>query len=74
MAQIFLDVLYSFGNCLNCFPSSPNLKINNRSYKILRLLGEVCCSSKPQTPSFSLCLCRIHISLSPKMAPFCPRS
>lgn len=41
MAQIFLDVLYSFGNCLNCFPGSPTLKINNRSFKILRLLGEV---------------------------------
>ncbi|WYZ34783.1 hypothetical protein EsH8_I_001059 [Colletotrichum jinshuiense] len=40
MAQIFLDVLYSFGNCLNCFPGSPTLKINNRSFKILRLLGE----------------------------------
>lgn len=24
-----------------CFPSSPHLKINNRSFKILRLLGEV---------------------------------
>ncbi|KZL73560.1 serine/threonine protein kinase [Colletotrichum tofieldiae] len=40
MAQIFLDVLYSFGNCLNCFPGSPTLKINSRSFKILRLLGE----------------------------------
>jgi serine/threonine kinase 16 len=24
-----------------CFPSSPQLKINSRSFKILRLLGEV---------------------------------
>ncbi|KAJ0167549.1 Serine/threonine-protein kinase ppk13 [Colletotrichum tanaceti] len=40
MAQIFLDVLYSFGNCLNCFPGSPTLKINSRNFKILRLLGE----------------------------------
>ncbi|OLN88580.1 Serine/threonine-protein kinase ppk13 [Colletotrichum chlorophyti] len=40
MAQIFLDVLYSFGNCLNCFPGSPTLKVNSRSFKILRLLGE----------------------------------
>ncbi|KAI9166976.1 Serine/threonine-protein kinase ppk13 [Paramyrothecium foliicola] len=40
MAQIFLDLFYSFGNCLNCFPGSPTLKINNRSFKILRLLGE----------------------------------
>jgi hypothetical protein len=41
MAQILLDVFYSFGNCLNCFPGSPTLKINSRSFKILRLLGEV---------------------------------
>ncbi|CAJ0553584.1 Ff.00g120960.m01.CDS01 [Fusarium sp. VM40] len=40
MAQVFLDLFYSFGNCLNCFPGNPNLKINNRSFKILRLLGE----------------------------------
>jgi hypothetical protein len=41
MAQVFLDILYSFSNCLNCFPGSPTLKINSRSFKILRLLGEV---------------------------------
>jgi len=41
MASSLLDVLYSLTNCLACFPSSPNLKINNRSFKILRLLGEV---------------------------------
>jgi serine/threonine kinase 16 len=41
MAQVLLDVLYSFGNCLNCFPGSPSLKINGRSFNILRLLGEV---------------------------------
>ncbi|KAJ2992548.1 hypothetical protein NUW58_g2129 [Xylaria curta] len=40
MAQLFQDLLYSFGNCLNCFPGSPTLKINSRSFKILRLLGE----------------------------------
>ncbi|KAI1808291.1 kinase-like protein [Daldinia bambusicola] len=40
MAQLFLDLVYSFGNCLNCFPGSPTLKINSRSFKILRLLGE----------------------------------
>ncbi|KAF6842467.1 serine threonine protein [Colletotrichum musicola] len=40
MAQMLLDVFYSFGNCLNCFPGSPTLKINSRSFKILRLLGE----------------------------------
>ncbi|TPX14226.1 uncharacterized protein E0L32_000620 [Thyridium curvatum] len=40
MAQVLLDLVYSFGNCLNCFPGSPTLKINGRSFKILRLLGE----------------------------------
>ncbi|ODA82929.1 hypothetical protein RJ55_01438 [Drechmeria coniospora] len=40
MAQIVLDLFYSLGNCLNCFPGSPTLKINNRSFKIQRLLGE----------------------------------
>lgn len=41
MAQVFLDLITSFGNCLNCFPGSPSLKINSRNFKILRLLGEV---------------------------------
>ncbi|KXX75903.1 Serine/threonine-protein kinase ppk13 [Madurella mycetomatis] len=40
MAQVFFDLLSSFGSCLNCFPGSPTLKINSRSFKILRLLGE----------------------------------
>ncbi|KAG5972229.1 hypothetical protein E4U58_006831 [Claviceps cyperi] len=40
MAQFVSDFFYSFGNCLNCFPGSPTLKINRRSFKILRLLGE----------------------------------
>ncbi|KAI6354362.1 hypothetical protein MCOR25_008658 [Pyricularia grisea] len=40
MAQILQDLIYSLGNCLNCFPGSPTLKINGRSFKILRLLGE----------------------------------
>ncbi|KAG6013835.1 hypothetical protein E4U54_006267 [Claviceps lovelessii] len=40
MAQFLLDLVYSFGNCLNCFPGSPTLKIKNRSFKMLRLLGE----------------------------------
>ncbi|KAL2017497.1 hypothetical protein VTK56DRAFT_2039 [Thermocarpiscus australiensis] len=40
MAQVIFDLLSSFGSCLNCFPSSPTLKINSRSFKILRLLGE----------------------------------
>ncbi|KHN96300.1 Protein kinase-like domain protein [Metarhizium album ARSEF 1941] len=41
MARFVTDLLYSLGNCLNCFPGSPTLKINSRSFKILRLLGEV---------------------------------
>lgn len=41
MAQVLLDLITSFGNCLNCFPGSPSLKINSRNFKILRLLGEV---------------------------------
>ncbi|KAI0486205.1 serine/threonine protein kinase/TGF-beta stimulated factor [Xylaria cf. heliscus] len=40
MAQLIQDLIDSFGNCLNCFPGSPTLKINSRSFKILRLLGE----------------------------------
>ena len=41
MAQIFMDLLSSLTNCLFCFPGSPQLKVNNRSFKLLRLLGEV---------------------------------
>ncbi|EEP76680.1 conserved hypothetical protein [Uncinocarpus reesii 1704] len=40
MAQYFFDLLYTFTDCMCCFPSSPQLKINNRSFKLLRLLGE----------------------------------
>ncbi|RDA94391.1 hypothetical protein CP533_2242 [Ophiocordyceps camponoti-saundersi (nom. inval.)] len=40
MAQLMLDLLSSVGNCLNCFPGSPTLRINGRSFKMLRLLGE----------------------------------
>ncbi|MCJ1228347.1 hypothetical protein MMC12_005008 [Toensbergia leucococca] len=40
MAQYMMDLLYSLTNCMFCFPGSPQLKINNRSFKILRLLGE----------------------------------
>ncbi|KAG0633330.1 kinase-like domain-containing protein [Tuber brumale] len=40
MAQYFLDLVYSLTTCMSCFPSSPNLTINHRSFKILRLLGE----------------------------------
>ena len=51
MAQIFMDLFSSFGSCLNCFPGSPTLKINSRSFKILRLLGEVTHSSSFPPPS-----------------------
>ncbi|WEW58446.1 Serine/threonine-protein kinase env7 [Emydomyces testavorans] len=40
MAQYIFDFLYTFTDCMCCFPSSPQLKINNRSFKLLRLLGE----------------------------------
>ncbi|KAI5293810.1 hypothetical protein KEM52_005187 [Ascosphaera acerosa] len=40
MAQYFFDLLYTFTDCLCCFPSTPQLKINSRSFKLLRLLGE----------------------------------
>ncbi|KAL2074008.1 hypothetical protein VTL71DRAFT_7786 [Oculimacula yallundae] len=40
MTQYFLDLVYTLTNCMSCFPGSPQLKINNRSFKILRLLGE----------------------------------
>ncbi|KAF4637988.1 hypothetical protein G7Y89_g81 [Cudoniella acicularis] len=40
MAQYFLDLVYTLTNCMSCFPGSPQLKVNNRSFKILRLLGE----------------------------------
>ncbi len=49
MAQALFDLVSSFGSCLNCFPSSPTLKINNRSFKILRLLGEVRTSPLPRS-------------------------
>ncbi|KAF2750626.1 serine/threonine kinase 16 [Sporormia fimetaria CBS 119925] len=40
LGSYFLDALYSLTNCIVCFPGSPQLKINNRSFKIQRLLGE----------------------------------
>ncbi|RDL36840.1 Protein kinase-like (PK-like) [Venustampulla echinocandica] len=40
MTQYFVDLVYTLTNCMSCFPGSPQLKINNRSFKILRLLGE----------------------------------
>ncbi|KAL8734777.1 MAG: hypothetical protein Q9181_003062 [Wetmoreana brouardii] len=40
MARYFMDLLASLTNCLWCFPGSPQLRINNRRFKLLRLLGE----------------------------------
>ncbi|OAA67915.1 Protein kinase-like domain protein [Niveomyces insectorum RCEF 264] len=40
MANALLDLFYSLGSCLACFPGTPTLKVNNRNFKILRLLGE----------------------------------
>ena len=40
-SQVFLDLLSSLTNCLFCFPNSPQLKINSRSFKLQHLLGEV---------------------------------
>jgi len=58
MASALLDLVYSMGSCLSCFPSSPQLKINNRSFKILRLLGEVYCRSTTQLTSLTHILTR----------------
>lgn len=41
MTQYLQDLVYTLTNCMSCFPGSPLLKINSRSFKILRLLGEV---------------------------------
>lgn len=38
--QYAMDLIFTISNCFSCFPSSPKLKINGRSLKILRLLGE----------------------------------
>ncbi|KAK7554526.1 serine/threonine protein kinase-like protein [Phyllosticta citricarpa] len=40
LASYLFDLVYSLTNCMSCFPGSPQLKINSRSFKILRLLGE----------------------------------
>lgn len=40
MATTIMDLISNFTNCLFCFPSSPNLKINGRTLRLLRLLGE----------------------------------
>ncbi|CCU78988.1 serine/threonine protein kinase [Blumeria hordei DH14] len=40
MAQYITDIVHALTNCMGCFPGTPTLKINNRSFKIARLLGE----------------------------------
>ncbi|KAK4935908.1 Serine/threonine-protein kinase env7 [Elasticomyces elasticus] len=40
MANTIMDIFYSLGSCIYCFPSTPQLKINSRSFRMLRLLGE----------------------------------
>ena len=40
LSSYILDALWSLTNCFSCFPSTPTLRINNRPFKILRLLGE----------------------------------
>ena len=54
MASYVMDLVYSLTNCMSCFPSSPNLRINNKTYKLLRLLGEVSISRSLRAPSPSL--------------------
>lgn len=40
MAQYLVDLLSSLASCMCCFSGTPRLKIKNRSFRILRLLGE----------------------------------
>lgn len=39
-SSYILDALWTVTSCFNCFPSNPSLRINGKSFKILRLLGE----------------------------------
>ena len=58
MASYLMDLFYSLTNCMCCFPGSPNLRINNKTYKLLRLLGEV------SFPPFALRQLRAHRNLT----------
>ncbi|EME38432.1 hypothetical protein DOTSEDRAFT_181583 [Dothistroma septosporum NZE10] len=40
LSHYVLDGVWQLGNCFSCFPSNPSLRVNGRSLKILRLLGE----------------------------------
>ena len=46
MAQFVMDLIGNLTNCMACFPGSPNLRVNNKTYKMLRLLGEVSLDNK----------------------------
>src|ERR1700710_3080331 len=52
MANTILDIFYSLSSCICCFPSTPQLKINNRSFRMLRLLGEVSALRAYQSKEF----------------------
>ncbi|KAK5721019.1 Serine/threonine-protein kinase env7 [Elasticomyces elasticus] len=40
LSHYVLDTIWQLSQCCSCFPSNPSLRINGRSFKILRLLGE----------------------------------
>ena len=40
LSHYVLDGIWQLSQLCSCFPSNPSLKINGRSFKILRLLGE----------------------------------
>ncbi|EMC95445.1 hypothetical protein BAUCODRAFT_541809 [Baudoinia panamericana UAMH 10762] len=40
LSHYILDTLWQLSQCCNCFPANPSLRLNGRSFKILRLLGE----------------------------------
>ncbi|KAK3671214.1 Serine/threonine-protein kinase env7 [Recurvomyces mirabilis] len=40
LSHYILDGIWQLSQLCNCFPSNPSLRINGRSFKILRLLGE----------------------------------
>lgn len=40
LSHYILDGIWQLSQCCACFPSTPSLRINGRSFKILRLLGE----------------------------------
>jgi hypothetical protein len=73
MAQYLLDIFYSLSNCLCCFPGSPQLRINSRSFRMLRLLGEVRFIHF-QVLSQGIYTRRIHLPLAMMLLAFLTRS